>query len=199
MPRGRYTRKPQRPKPYDQIDVGKIKVVVNPLQEKGLTQRQEKFCKLYATDSYTVSQCVVMAGYSDHQQAVYQMGSKLLNGRDFPLVIARIRELKEELAGKYEVTFDNHVRRLAEIRDAAAASGNYAAAVTAEKARGAAAGLYVTRQEILVGKIDQMSKEELISEIAKLNKEFPVLMHLEKDNLLELSAVETRSKTVESA
>jgi len=111
----------------------------------------------------------------------------------------RIRELKQEMAGKYEVNFDNHVRRLAEIRDAAVASGNYAAAVTAEKARGQAAGLYVTRQEILVGKIDQMSKEELIQEIAKLNKEYPALIELSANPVLELASNEARSKTVEPA
>ena len=205
MPKGKYDRKlakarrdkPLAAMPYDHINVQPIKPVVNPLHEKGLTQRQEKFCKLYATENYTVSECVVMAGYSTDQNAVWSMGSKLLNGRDYPNVVMRIRELKQEMAGKYEVNFDNHVRRLAEIRDAAVASGNYAAAVTAEKARGQAAGLYVTRQEILVGKIDQMSKEELIQEIAKLNKEYPALIELSANPVLELASNEARSKTVE--
>jgi len=205
MPKGQYDRKlakarhgkPLVAMPYDHIDVQRIKPVVNPLHEKGLTQRQEKFCKLYATENYTVSECVVMAGYSTDQNAVWSMGSKLLNGRDYPNVVARIRELKQEMAGKYEVNFDNHVRRLAEIRDAAVATGNYAAAVTAEKARGQAAGLYVTRQEILVGKIDQMSKEELIEEIAKLNKEYPALIELSANPVLELATNDTRSKVVE--
>lgn len=205
MPKGQYDRKlakarhgkPLVAMPYDHIDVQPIKPVVNPLHEKGLTQRQEKFCKLYATENYTVSECVVMAGYSTDQNAVWSMGSKLLNGRDYPNVVARIRELKQEMAGKYEVNFDNHVRRLAEIRDAAVATGNYAAAVTAEKARGQAAGLYVTRQEILVGKIDQMSKEELIEEIAKLNKEYPALIELSANPVLELTTNDARSKVVE--
>ena len=206
MPKGQYDRKlakarhgkPLAAMPYDHIDVQRIKPVVNPLHEKGLTQRQEKFCKLYATENYTVSECVVMAGYSTDQNAVWSMGSKLLNGRDYPNVVARIRELKQEMAGKYEVNFDNHVRRLAEIRDAAVATGNYAAAVTAEKARGQAAGLYVTRQEILVGKIDQMSKEELIEEIAKLNKEYPALIELSANPILELATNDTRSTAMES-
>jgi len=207
MPKGQYDRKlakarrdkPLAAMPYDHINVQPIKPVVNPLHEKGLTQRQEKFCKLYATENYTVSECVVMAGYSTDQNAVWSMGSKLLNGRDYPNVVMRIRELKQEMAGKYEVNFDNHVRRLAEIRDAAVVSGNYAAAVTAEKARGQAAGLYVTRQEILVGKIDQMSKEELIQEIAKLNKEYPALIELSANPVMELASNEARSKTVEPA
>jgi hypothetical protein len=55
-------------------------------------------------------------------------------------------------------------------------NGNYASAVAAEKSRGQAAGLYVDRKEILHGKIDQMSKEEVLKEIAKLQEEYPSLV-----------------------
>ena len=67
MPRGHYDRDTaakKRRKPFDEITVGKMSVVVNPMQEKSLTSRQEKFCKLYATENYTQTQCVLMSGMS---------------------------------------------------------------------------------------------------------------------------------------
>ena len=150
----------------------KLEILVNP-KTKGLTEKQEKFCRIYATEDVTRTEAAKLAGYSD--SAASWAGSRFLNGRDYPQVLARIAEIKEELAKKYEVTFDNHVRQLARIRDAAYEKGNYAAAVAAEKSRGQAAGIYISRQEILVGKIDQMSREEVLAEIAKLQQEFPAL------------------------
>jgi hypothetical protein len=67
------------------------------------------------------------------------------------------------------------VRKLAEIRDIALQNGAYAAAVSAEKHRGQAAGLYIDRKEILHGQLDQMSREDVMKEIAKLTEEFPAL------------------------
>jgi len=148
-----------------------LEVVANPKQALGITPMQEKFCLIFATEDVTQTDAARMAGYAD----AAGQASKFLNGRDHPQIVERIRELKEELAKKYEVTFENHVRKLAEIRDLAVQNGNYPAAVTAEKARGSAAGLYVTRQEILVGKIDQMSKEEVMIEIRRLQQEIPAL------------------------
>lgn len=150
----------------------KLDVLVNP-KTKGLTEKQEKFCRIYATEDVTRTEAARLAGFSE--SAAAWAGSRFLNGRDYPHIVTRIAEIKEELSKKYEVTFDNHVRQLARIRDAAFENKNFPAAVSAEKARGAAAGLYVSRQEILVGKIDQMSREEVLAEIAKLQKEFPVL------------------------
>ena len=150
----------------------KLDIVVNP-KTKGLTEKQEKFCRIYATEDVTRTEAARLAGYTEKTAPI--AGSRFLNGRDYPHILARIAEIKEELSKKYEVTFDNHVRQLARIRDAAFEKGNFPAAVSAEKARGSAAGLYVSRQEILVGKIDQMSREEVLAEIAKLQKDFPVL------------------------
>ena len=146
-------------------------VIPNPKQAIGVTPMQEKFCLIFATEDITQTDAARKAGYVDAATAA----SKFLNGRDYPAVVERIRQIKEELSIRYEVTFDNHVRKLAEIRDVALQNGNYASAVAAEKARGSAAGLYVTRQEILVGKIDQMSKEEVMAEIRRLQSEMPLL------------------------
>lgn len=151
----------------------KLDIVVDPKREKGLTEKQEKFCRIYATEDVTRTEAARQAGYSDKAAPV--VGSKFLNGRDFPHIIARIAELKEELSRKYEVTFEGHIRQLARIRDMALEKGNYTAAVAAEKSRGQASGIYVSRSEILVGKIDQMSREEVLAEIQKLQQQYPLL------------------------
>ncbi len=151
----------------------KLDVLVNP-KTKGLTEKQEKFCRIYATEDVTRTEAARMAGFGEGTAA--WAASRFLNGRDYPHVLARVAEIKEELAKKYEVTFDGHVRQLARIRDMALEKGNYTAAVAAEKSRGQVAGLYISRSEILVGKIDQMSREEVLAEIAKLQSQFPVLL-----------------------
>lgn len=151
----------------------KLDILVNP-KTKGLTEKQEKFCRIYATEDVTRTEAARMAGYSDTTAPI--AGSRFLNGRDYPHILARIAEIKEELSKKYEVTFDGHIRQLARIRDMALEKGNFTAAHAAEKSRGQAAGLYISRSEILVGKIDQMSREEVLAEIAKLQSQFPVLL-----------------------
>ena len=161
MPRAKTTHKP------------KLDILVNP-KTKGLTEKQEKFCRIYATEDVARTEAARMAGFGEGTAA--WAASRFLNGRDYPHVLARVAEIKEELAKKYEVSFDGHVRQLAKIRDMALERGNFTAAVAAEKSRGQVAGLYVSRSEILVGKIDQMSREEVLAEIAKLQTQFPVLL-----------------------
>lgn len=151
-----------------------MNILANPRTERGLTVKQEKFCRIYATSDVTQTEAARLAGYDEKNSA--WVASRFLNNRDYPHIIDRVKELKLELSVKYEVTFDNHVRKLAEIRDAALLASNFPAAVSAEKSRGQAAGLYISRQEILVGKIDQMSKEEVMTEIRRLQAEFPLLI-----------------------
>ena len=150
-----------------------IDVVANPRKEKGLTPKQEEFCRLYVCEDLTQTECAVQAGYA--KNGAHVIASRLLDGKTHPMVTQRIYELKKEMGRKYEVTFESHVKTLAKIRDEALQNGHYASAVAAEKSRGQAAGLYIDRKEILHGKIDQMSKEDVLKEIAKLQQEYPSL------------------------
>jgi phage terminase small subunit len=168
-----------------------IATPVNPKREIGLTERQEQFARLYATGTVTQTEAARQAGYANPRQ----------NATDIiqsPAVIERIRELKEELSIKFEVTFENHVKKLSEIRDAALDKGNFTAAVAAEKARGQAAGLYVSRQEIMVGKIDQMSREEVIAEIERMRKEYPMLANLTGSPVIDVEVVSGGRKEAEA-
>ena len=105
-----------------------------------------------------------------------------MSDKYYPKVVNRVREIKEELSLRYDVTFENHVKKMAEIRDAALEKGNFTAAVAAEKSRGQVAGLYISRQEIMVGKIDQMSREEVMAEIKRIQSEFPLLLGSDNPN-----------------
>lgn len=161
-----------------------------PKLDRGITDMQEKFCQIYATQNVTQTEAARLAGY----QSPDVVASKFLNGRDNPKVIDRIREIKAELAKKYEVTYESHITELAKIRDIALQNGQTAAAVAAEKQRGMAAGLYISRSEILVGRIDQMSKDEVLREIQKLTQEFPALASLAK--MKEINPVSDRKEDV---
>jgi|TARA_R110001606_G_scaffold394222_1_gene564927 phage terminase small subunit len=153
----------------------KLAVVANPKIDFGLTPKQEKFCKIYATQEVTQTEAAIEAGYAISN--AHAIASKMLNGRDFPQILDRILQLKNELQQKYEVTFESHVRKLSQIRDESLANQNYASAVAAEKARGQVAGLYIDRKEILHGKIDQMDRQEVMDEIKRIQSEFPQLVN----------------------
>jgi len=162
----------------------KLDVVANPRTEKQITPKQEEFCRIYACEDVTQTEAATKAGYSP--ASAHAIASQLLNGRDYPHVIERIKEIKSEVSRKYEVTFESHVKKLAQLRDAALQNDNYAAAVSAEKYRGQAAGLYIDRKEILHGKIDQMSREEVMVEIEKLQQEFTGLAAVKEGNIIDV-------------
>jgi phage terminase small subunit len=175
----------------DAIAVAEIPVV-KPEEYFKLTERQRKFCELYVSrDDLTLTQCAMEAGYN-----AGNMGSHLLKHGP---AIAYIKKLRAEVNAKYEVTFESHVRKLAEIRDIALQNGAYAAAVTAEKHRGQVAGLYIDRKEILHGRLDQMSRDDVMKEIAKLQQEFPGLSTIfETNKVIEHQTAEvTEYHTVE--
>jgi|TARA_R100001129_G_scaffold34427_1_gene23291 phage terminase small subunit len=159
-----------------------LEVVANPRTEKMITPKQEEFCRLYVCEDISQTEAALKAGYS--KKSAHAIASQLLNGQRYPHVVNRIRELKIELSKKYEVTFEGHVQKLAQIRDEALANGNYPAAVAAETKRGQAAGLYIDRKEILHGKIDQMSREEVVREIRRLQEEFPALGSVIEGNIV---------------
>tara|TARA_R100000234_G_C4974403_1_gene167819 strand:+ start:402 stop:956 length:555 start_codon:yes stop_codon:yes gene_type:complete len=168
-----------------------INVVANPRVEKGITPKQEEFCRIYVCEDVSQTEAAVRAGYS--VKSAHAIASQLLNGQRYPQVVQRIGELKSELSKKYEVSFEGHVKKLAEIRDAALVGGNFAAAVAAEKSRGQAAGIYIDRKEILHGRIDQMDKEQVMKEIERLQKEFPALAVVTEDNMVIEGTVQKKT------
>ena len=139
--------------------------------ENGLTEKQEAFCRNFVFGFMTQTEAAEKAGYQD--AAV--VASRFMNGRDNPKIVERIRELEKDLAKQHEVTYESHITQLARIRDLAIDQKALGPAVAAEKQRGMAAGLYITRSEILVGRIDQMSRDEVLEEIKRLQEQYPAL------------------------
>jgi len=139
--------------------------------ESGLTEKQEAFCRNFVFGFMTQTEAAEKAGYQD--AAV--VASRFMNGRDNPKIVERIRELEKDLAKQHEVTYESHITQLARIRDLAIEQKALGPAVAAEKQRGMAAGLYITRSEILVGRIDQMSRDEVLEEIKRLQEQYPAL------------------------
>lgn len=137
-----------------------------------LTNRQREFAKLIVEGVYSNTECARRAGYSEDAANTY--ASKLLNGRDFPLVPQLIAELRQEKERKYGVTLIGQLKRLTELSLAAEEGGQFSAAINAEKIRASLGGLTVDRRENQhVHKYDAMSREEIVAQLENLRQEHP--------------------------
>ena len=145
-----------------------------------LTDKQKRFARefVYNDGSKTKTQCAIDAGYSKTRAGV--SCAELTNPRKYPLVVRYIQELEKELQQKFDVTFDRHIRKLAEIRDQAMDKGNLTAAVSAEVQRGRAAGLYVERKEIRTGTLESLSEKEIKQKIDGLLADYQPLLEAEE-------------------
>jgi phage terminase small subunit len=78
-------------------------------------------------------------------EIVQQKASRLMaDGK----VQARVEELRRPILEKVGLTLEDHLTKLADLRDKAEKDGKYAAAISAETNRGRAAGLYKDRLEV---------------------------------------------------
>jgi phage terminase small subunit len=174
------------------------KALINQLVDDGwvtpdmLTERQRRFAELISTEMYGYAEAARLAGYpaATAQQTAHRLMSHVQDNK----VAKYVRQLKNERYQKFNITFENHITKLAEIRDRAIEAGQFAVAASAEKARGQAAGLYVERKEITVTRIDKMSYEEVLGEIAKLQSEIPELAKINAP-VLDLEANEDEQES----
>ena len=131
---------------------------------KKLTPKQEKFAQNVAK-GMKKKDAAKDAGYSEKNAA--RAGTMLTSDAN-PIVKDRIHELQTKAADKAELTLGNHLVDLREIRDGAMRNGAWSAAVTAEVARGKAAGLYVKKSELTINKVEMMTKEEILVRMNEL-------------------------------
>ena len=129
------------------------------MKEKKLTPKQERFAQEVAKGT-NLKESAMNAGYS-HKNA-RRAGSFLANHE--ASVVERIRELQSRGANRATLTLEK-------IRDAAFSNKAFGAAVTAEINRGKAAGLYIDRKEVLVNKVQTMSKADIIQRIQEIHQE----------------------------
>ena len=131
---------------------------------KKLTPKQEKFAQNVAK-GMKKNEAAKKAGYSEKNAA---RAGTVLTSKANPVVQKRIHQLQTKAADKASLSLGNHLTDLKEIRDGAMRNGAWSAAVTAEVARGKAAGLYVNRSELIVNRVDTMSKDEVVERMKQL-------------------------------
>jgi hypothetical protein len=100
-----------------------------------LTGRQETFCKLIVEGILSNAECARRSGYASETAGQY--AAKLLNGQDYPHLVERITELREERQRRYGVTTIGQLERLAKLSKGAEDAGQFSAAINAEKIRSA--------------------------------------------------------------
>jgi len=113
-------------------------------------------------------ECAKEAGYEGDNATLRKKASELQSPKYYPMVYKHIGELREEKYKKYGISFGGHLAELAKIRDDATKAKSFSAATNAEKARGAAAGLYIEQKIIRTGKIEDLSEEELNKRISTI-------------------------------
>ena len=112
-------------------------------QVTALTMKQENFCQAILeganlSDAYRKSYNTAAM-----KSATINRNAKAL--MDNNKIAARIAELRQPAIDEAMITYESHLKMLAELRDGAVAHKNHAAAITAETNRGKAAGLYIDR------------------------------------------------------
>jgi len=150
--------------------MSEIEVKKKPGLPARLTPMQRQFAELLVFNEghKFAYECAKEAGYEGDNASLRVIASRLQNPKYFPLVFKHIGELREETYKKYAISFGGHLAELAKIRDDAKKSRSFSAATNAEKARGAAGGLYIEQKIIRTGKIEDLSEEELNKRISTI-------------------------------
>ena len=135
-----------------------------------LTNRQKTFAELYVEGIYTNKECAIRSGY--HENSAYVHASKLLNVKKYPHVVEYIEELRQLRERKYGVTLMGQLKRFHDLSHGAESKAQYSSAVNAEKIRSALGGLTTDRREN-VHSLDNLSRDEIVSRLADLQKQYP--------------------------
>lgn len=161
-----------------------------------LSNRQETFANLISEGIYSGAECARRAGFSQVVAAEYS--KKLLNGRDFPHVVERIQELREERQRRYGVTAIGQLERLAKLSSGAEKAGQFSAAINAEKIRSALGGLTIDRREN-INTMDQLSRDEITARLMALQQQYPQAFQLDAQPIKDVTPHEqgTRSELLE--
>ena len=156
---------------------------------KRLTEMQMKFAEYYVFGDeggpMTKTEAAIKAGYSPKRAR--QEGSELTNPKLSPLVVKYMGELREERLKKHEVTYEGHIAELARLREAALKKGSFSSAVNAEANRGKAAGLYIDRNIIKTGKLEDLTEHELEAKMKQILDDYGSLINVTPSTTAESS------------
>jgi len=147
-----------------------IKKKIEEEHGRKLTNRQMTFAQKIVEGIYSNAECARKAGFAPDISA--KQASVLLNGRDYPHVLEYITELREERERRYGVNTIGQLERLHKLSVGAEDAGQFSAAINAEKIRSALGGLTIDRRE-QINTMDQLSRDEITSRLAMLQKQYP--------------------------
>lgn len=153
-----------------------IKKKIEEEHGRKLTNRQMTFAQKIVEGIYSNAECARKAGYASDVAKV--QASILLNGRDYPHVLEYITELRQERERRYGVTTIGQLERLHQLSLGAEDAGQFSAAINAEKIRSALGGLTIDRRET-INTIDQLSRDEITTRLAALQKQYPQAFQIE--------------------
>ena len=130
--------------------------------DNSLNRRQRNFIwQAVNNPRLTLVECAHKAGYKDARQSA----NKLMN---HPVIRKEYNYLMNEAKKKHELNYDRAVQDLYDIRDKALEAGSFNAAISAQNSLLKVGGLVVDRKEVMFGKIDQMSREEVEKRLEQL-------------------------------
>jgi len=111
-----------------------------------LTPKQERFCISYV-ETGNASEAYRQAYNTDNMkpESVNRKAKELI---DIGKITARVKDIQAPAVIKAQMTLEGHLQDLQALRDAASATGQYSAAISAEVNRGKASGLYIDRLDI---------------------------------------------------
>ena len=134
------------------------------MKKKKLTPKQEKFAQNVAK-GMSKKDAAIAAGYSEKNAT---KAGYVLSSEENPLIQQKIQALQTSTSKKVGLDLATHLTDLKDIREGAMRNGAWSAAVGAEVARGKAAGLYINRSELVVSKVDTMSKDQILERMQQI-------------------------------
>jgi len=127
-----------------------------------LNRRQRNFIwQAVNNPRLSLVECAHKAGYKDARQSANKLMNKALIRKEY-------NYLMNEAKKKYELNYDRAVQDLYDIRDKALEAGSFNAAISAQNSLLKVGGLVVDRKEVMFGKVDQMSREEVEKRLEQL-------------------------------
>jgi len=157
--------------------------------DNSLNRRQRNFIwQAVNNPRLSLVECAHKAGYKDARQSA----NKLMN---HPTIRKEYNYLMNEAKKKYELNYDRAVQDLYDIRDKALEAGSFNAAISAQNSLLKVGGLVVDRKEVMFGKVDQMSREEVERRLEQLMGN--VVLANKTDGLLDPGGLEDEADSLE--
>ena len=158
--------------------------------DNSLNRRQRNFIwQAVNNPRLSLVECAHKAGYKDARQSA----NKLMN---HPTIRKEYNYLMNEAKKKYELNYDRAVQDLYDIRDKALEAGSFNAAISAQNSLLKVGGLVVDRKEVMFGKVDQMSREEVEKRLEQLMGN--VVLANKTDGLLDPGELEDEADSLEA-